>query len=50
MTGSVDDLRKERNKVQKEVGMKIAYNRPEWMTKTFLDRITLTMQFSKGSV
>jgi hypothetical protein len=27
-----------------------AHKRTEWMTKTFLDRITLTMQFSKWSV
>jgi hypothetical protein len=26
-----------------------AHNRTEWMTKTFLDRITLTMQFFKVS-
>jgi hypothetical protein len=24
------------------------HNRTEWMTKTFLDRITLIMQFRKG--
>jgi hypothetical protein len=27
-----------------------AHNRTEWMTKTFLDRITLTTQFPKGSI
>jgi hypothetical protein len=25
------------------------HKRTEWMTKTFLDRITLIMQFSKGT-
>jgi hypothetical protein len=27
-----------------------AHNRTEWTTKTVLDRITLTMQFPKGSI
>jgi hypothetical protein len=27
-----------------------AHNSTKWMTKTFLDRITLTIQFVKGSI
>jgi hypothetical protein len=27
-----------------------AHNRTEWMANTFLDRITLTMQFPKESI